>query len=62
VSEIQDYLWANVLRMRQFNQPIEGATSRGYMPQPPNSYYQPLMHWMEDGALSYTMPAIGYVG
>jgi hypothetical protein len=62
MSEIQDYLWANVLRMRQFNQPIEGATSRGYMPQPPNSDYQPLMHWMEGGALSYTMPVIGYVG
>ncbi|WP_319435602.1 hypothetical protein [Mycobacterium sp. RTGN5] len=62
MSEIQDYLWANVLRMRQFNQPIEGATSRGYMPQPPNSDYQPLMHWMEGGALSYTNPVIGYVG
>jgi hypothetical protein len=32
------------------------------MPQPPNGDYQPLMHWMEDGALSYTMPVIGYVG
>ncbi|MCX2933837.1 hypothetical protein ORI20_26550 [Mycobacterium sp. CVI_P3] len=62
MSQIQDYLWANVLRMRQFNQPIEGATSRGYMPQPPNSDYQPLAHWMEGGALSYTMPVIGYVG
>lgn len=62
ISQIQDYLWANVLRMRQFNQPIEGATSRGYMPQPPNSDYQPLMHWMEGGALSYTNPVIGYVG
>ncbi|WP_445166632.1 DUF4214 domain-containing protein [Mycolicibacterium sp. Dal123E01] len=62
MAEIQDYLWANVIRMRQFNQPIEGATSRGYMPQPPNSDYQPLMHWMENGALSYTMPVIGYVG
>lgn len=62
MAEIQDYLWANVLRMRQFNQPIEGATSRGYMPQPPNSDYQPLMHWMENGGLSYTMPVIGYVG
>jgi hypothetical protein len=62
MAQIQDYLWANVLRMRQFNQPIEGATSRGYMPQPPNSDYQPLMHWMEGGALSYTNPVIGYVG
>lgn len=62
MSQIQDYLWANVLRMRQFNQPVEGATSRGYMPQPPNSDYQPLMHWMESGALSYTNPVIGYVG
>ncbi|BBX09540.1 hypothetical protein [Mycolicibacterium aichiense] len=62
MAQIQDYLWANVIRMRQFNEPVAGATSRGYMPQPPNSDYQPLMHWMENGALSYTMPVIGYVG
>ncbi|GAY17711.1 hypothetical protein [Mycobacterium sp. shizuoka-1] len=62
MTQVQNYLWENVLRMRQFNQPITGATSRGYMPQPPDEGLSPLLHWMESGDLSYTLPVISYLG
>ncbi|BBY59589.1 hypothetical protein [Mycolicibacterium sarraceniae] len=62
MARVQDYLWANVLRMRQCDQPLPGTTSRGYMPQPPDEGLSPLLHWMESGDLSYSLPVISHLG
>lgn len=62
MAAVQDYLWANVLRMRQFNTPVPGATGRGYMPQTPNGDLTTLMHLMENGNLSYSVPVIAFLG
>lgn len=62
MAAVQDYLWANVLRMRQFNEPVPGATGRGYMPQTPNGDLTTLMHLMENGNLSYSVPVIAFLG
>ena len=59
-AEITAFLWQNVLRMRAGNQPIPGATGRGYMPQP--KPYQPVFDYMEDGNLSYSFPIVAYIG
>ncbi|WP_163807163.1 hypothetical protein [Mycolicibacterium anyangense] len=59
-TSIQNYLWGNVLRMRELNQYIPNATSREVMPQT-----DPLPvtsgAWA-GGALSYTFPTISYLG
>ncbi|OAN36417.1 DUF4214 domain-containing protein [Mycolicibacterium iranicum] len=60
MAAVQDYLWANVLRMREFNRPVAGATGRGYMPQPTD--LQITFHIMEGGGLIYTLPTLAYLG
>jgi hypothetical protein len=59
-AEITEFLWQNVLRMRAGNQPIPGATGRGFMPQP--KPYQPVFDYMQDGNLSYSFPIVAYIG
>lgn len=59
-AEITEFLWQNVLRMRAGNQPIPGATGRGFMPQP--KPYDQVFAWMQDGNLSYSFPIVAYIG
>jgi len=59
---IEDYLWGNVLRMRQYNQPIPGATPRADMPQPLGNAYPPYLQLLETGQVIYTLPAISSLG
>lgn len=59
---IQDYLWTNVLRMRDYNEPIPDATPRADMPQPEGNSYPPYLQLLESGAVSYTLPVISYLG
>lgn len=59
-ASIQNYLWGNVLRMRELNPYIPGATSREVMPQT-----DPLpvtQGYWASGALSYSFPTISYLG
>lgn len=57
---IQDYLWENVLRMRNLNPYIPGAPARAVMPQTdPSPIWQ---NYMGSGALSYSFPTISYLG
>ena len=57
---VDNYLWANVLRMRELNPFIPGATSRSIMPQ---TDPLPLTQtYFASGALSYTFPTISYLG
>jgi hypothetical protein len=62
IPSITNYLWANVERMRQFNRPAPGSTSRGYMPQPPDGNYTPMLHLLESGALNDKFPIISRLG
>jgi hypothetical protein len=57
---IDDYLWGNVLRMRELNPFIPDAPSRSVMPQT-----DPLPVWqgyVSSGDLSYSFPTISYLG
>lgn len=57
---IQDYLWDNVLRMRNLNPYIPGAPVRAVMPQTdPSPIWQ---NYMGSGRLSYSFPTISYLG
>lgn len=57
---IDKYLWNNVLRMRELNPFVPGATSRTIMPQTdPLSITET---YFASGALSYTFPTISYLG
>ena len=59
-TSIENYLWGNVLRMRELNKYIPGATSREVMPQT-----DPLpvtQGYLASGALSYSFPTISYLG
>lgn len=59
-SKVQNYLWGNVLRMRESNPFIPGATSRAVMPQ---TDPLPLVQtYLASGALSYSFPTISYLG
>jgi hypothetical protein len=59
-TTVDNYLWANVLRMRELNPFIPGATSRSIMPQ---TDPLPLTQtYFAGGALSYTFPTISYLG
>lgn len=62
IDGIADYLWSNVERMRRFNQPVPGATSRDYMPQPPDGDLQPLLQLLESGLLNFRSPFIARIG
>lgn len=57
---VQNYLWGNVVRMRDLNPYIPGAPSRSVMPQT-----DPLpitQGYWESGDLSYSFPTISYLG
>jgi hypothetical protein len=59
-ATIQNYLWANVLQMRNLNPFIPGAPSRSVMPQT-----DPLpvtQGYWASGNLSYSFPTISYLG
>ncbi len=58
---IEDYLWGNVLLMRQNNKPIPGATPRDDMPQPENNSYPPYLQLLDTGKVLYDMPVISYL-
>lgn len=60
-SAVADFLWANVERMRQFNVPLPGVTSRDYMPQPPGDIQQ-IFHLLESGRLNYRAPVVARLG
>ena len=57
---VQNYLWSNVLRMRDVNPYIPDAPSRSVMPQT-----DPLpitQGYWASGDLSYSFPTISYLG
>lgn len=59
-TTVENYLWSNVLRMRELNPFIPGATSRAVMPQ---TDPLPLVQaYLASGALSYSFPTIAYLG
>ena len=62
MTAIQDYLWGNVLQLRQNNQPVPGATEREYMPQPLNDDPVPIAAWMRSGGLNYKGPLVSSLG
>ena len=59
---VQNYLWSNVLRMRDNNFYITDAPVRDVMPQTSRSTFQPVLGWLESGGLSYSFPTISYLG
>lgn len=60
-TNIQNYLWTNVLRMRSHNPYIPGATGRPFMPQA--SPLSPILQYLDGpSTLSYTFPVISYLG
>lgn len=60
LAAIDDYLWSNVLRMRQYNNYVPGATNRDVMPQAEPQ--APILQYLQSGALSYSFPTISYLG
>lgn len=59
---IQNYLWGNVLRMRDNNFYITDAPVRDVMPQTNKNTFQPVLGWLESDGLSYSFPTISYLG
>lgn len=59
---IQNYLWANVLTMRDKNFYITDAPVRDVMPQTSRSTFQPVLGWLQSESLSYSFPTISYLG
>lgn len=59
-TSIQNYLWANVLRMRTDNPYIPGATDRSVMPQ--TDPLPVVQGYWASGALSYSFPTVSYLG
>lgn len=57
---VENYLWGNVLRMREKNPFIPGATSRAVMPQ--TDPLPVVQTYLASGALSYSFPTISYLG
>ncbi|BBY59685.1 hypothetical protein [Mycolicibacterium sarraceniae] len=60
LAAIDSYLWSNVLRMRALNPSIPNATNREVMPQA--EPLTPILSLMGSGSLSYSFPAIPYLG
>lgn len=60
LASIDDYLWSNVLRMRQYNYYVPGATNRDVMPQAEPQ--APILQYLQGGTLSYSFPTISYLG
>lgn len=59
---IQNYLWTNVLTMRDKNFYITDAPVRDVMPQTSRSTFQPVLGWLQSESLSYSFPTISYLG
>lgn len=57
---IENYLWSNVLRMRELNPFVPGATSRAVMPQ--TDPLPLVQQYWANGTLSYSFPTISYLG
>lgn len=57
---VQDYLWGNVLRMRELNPFVPTAPSRAVMPQ--TDPLPVVQEYLASGALSYSFPTIAYLG
>lgn len=60
MTEIQNYIWANVLRMREQNPYIPDAPSRVVMPQ--FGPILPTVQNLDSGLVSYSFPTISYLG
>lgn len=62
-TETVNYLWGNVLLMRDYNQPPAGSVSRKYMPQPADgTTYPPYLAPLQSGKVAFTFPIISYIG
>lgn len=61
-TETVNYLWGNVLLMRQYNQPAPDSVSRGFMPQPEGNSYNPYFAPLQSGKVTFTFPIVSYVG
>ena len=60
---IQNYLWSNVILMRNQNFYITGAPVRDVMPQTSRSTFTPVLDLMRaPSPLSYSFPIISYLG
>jgi hypothetical protein len=57
---VEDYLWGNVVRMRERNPYIPGAPSRSVMPQ--TDPLPVVAGYLAGGALSYSFPTISHLG
>lgn len=57
---VQNYLWGNVLRMRDLNPYIPDAPSRSVMPQ--TDPLPVVQGYLASGDLSYSFPTISYLG
>lgn len=63
MDSIENYLWSNVLRMRENNFYITDAPGRPVMPQTNRSTFQPVLGLMQGPSpLSYSFPIISYLG
>ena len=63
MDSIENYLWSNVLRMRESNFYITDAPGRPVMPQTSRSTFQPVLDLMQGPSpLSYSFPIISYLG
>lgn len=60
MTQIQNYIWANVLRMREQNPYIPDAPSRVVMPQ--FGPILPTVQNLDSGFVSYSFPTISYLG
>ena len=61
MEAIQDYLWKNVLELRQNNRPAIDIP-REIMPQPLNDDPAPIAILMRSGTLNYKAPLFSYLG
>ena len=60
---IQNYLWSNVILMRNQNFYITDAPVRDVMPQTSRSTFTPVLDLMRaPSPLSYSFPIISYLG
>lgn len=63
MDSIENYLWSNVVRMRENNFYITDAPGRPVMPQTSRSTFQPVLGLMQGPSpLSYSFPIISYLG
>lgn len=60
MTRIQDFIWQNVLLMREKNPPIEYATSRKVMPQIDDN--NKVLNGLAGGSVIFSFPVISYLG